>query len=445
VTEAECSATTEPKDTTKEAKRSPRLTSTRTLNKDIPSTPAGRLALPDLIGMGDVRRAVQDVSPEDRIEWDQYSSNSSIGIRKATKRARSSSPISSPAAKTPGLFNNKGESLHPPVDPGSELWGRYSLNGSTPQGHTIPVLAHLMHTSSPQLSKNGTSPRSTPGFRRANSCGNQFPKRKRIGGPDEDVFTESMSLGPSKLSVLIERVHEGLAQPKQPHNETKCSDSSFVPGELCFGSEESCVPVQDVGPEDIKTAPDHVTYEPRLQPEKADKALDIHPLHSDGSDYGEFDYDLDDATLLGAIMERNEPSSVLPDDAQADMPSEVHLQVLPQAKVELQHVQLVNIPQDTGFGTLRAEDHEFDDSDEEYSVADLENIVAKFDEQSPTEAKVPSVSKPQEGTTVLETDSDDEFGDGGFDDLDFEIAEAAATQSKQHKTNSLLPVRTKFP
>jgi hypothetical protein len=446
VTEAECSATAEPKDTTKEAKRSPGLASTRTLTKDIPSTPAGRLELPDLISMGDVRRAVQDVSPEDRIEWDQYSSNSSIGIRKAIKRARSSSPISSPAAKTPGRFNNKGDSLQPPVDPGSELWGRYSLNGSTPQGHTIPVLAHLMHTSSPRLSKNGTSPRSTPGFRRANSCGNQFPKRRRMGGPDEDVFTESMSLGPSKLSVLIERVHEGLAQPKQPHNEVKCSDSSIVSGELCFGSEESCVPIQDVSSEEIKKVPDNVIYGPRLQPEQADKVLDIHPLHSDGSDYGEFDYDdLDDATLVGVIAERNEPSFVLPDAAQADMPSEAHLQVLPPAKAELRHVQLVNIHQDAGFSTLGAEDNEFDDSDEESFEANLENIVAKFENQRPTEAKVLSVSKSQEGTTVWETDSDDEFGDGGFDDLDFEIAEAAATQSKQHKTNSLLPVRTKFP
>jgi hypothetical protein len=268
-----------------------------------------------------------------------------------------------------------------------------------------------------------------------------------MGGPDEDVFTESMSLGPSKLSVLIERVHEGLAQPKQPHNEVKCSDSSIVSGELCFGSEESCVPLQDVSPEEIKKVPDHVIYGPRLQPEQADKALDINPLYSDGSDYGEFDYDdLDDATLVGAIAEGNEPSSVLPDDSQADMPSEAHLQVLlPPAKAELRHVQLVNIPQDAGFSTLRAEDNEFDDSDEEYFEANLENIVAKFEDQRPTEAKVLSVSKSQEGTTVLESDSDDEFGDGGFDDLDFEIAEAAATQSKQHKTNGLLPVRTKFP
>jgi DNA replication ATP-dependent helicase Dna2 len=40
------------------------------LPKNVPSTPAGRLALPDLIGMGDVQKAVQNISPDERIEWD---------------------------------------------------------------------------------------------------------------------------------------------------------------------------------------------------------------------------------------------------------------------------------------------------------------------------------------------------------------------------------------
>ncbi|KAH9208381.1 hypothetical protein DL95DRAFT_395323, partial [Leptodontidium sp. 2 PMI_412] len=142
--------------------------------KPVPSTPAGRLALPDLIGMGDVRRPVQSVSPEERIEWDQKEKGSGSGafggIRRARKRARSSSPTGSSPARA----------LHPQVDPGSELWGRYSFSGSnapTPQGLPVPALAHLMQTSSPQPTKEGVAPRSGSGLRRANSCGNQFPKR----------------------------------------------------------------------------------------------------------------------------------------------------------------------------------------------------------------------------------------------------------------------------
>lgn len=180
------------------------------IRSDFPSTPAARLALPDLIGMEDVRRVVQDISPEDRIEWDRHSSASSFGLRRAKKRARSSSPISSPAVQT---------YLNPQINPSSELWGRYSLSGSnapTPQETTVPALAHIMQTSSPRPSKDGTTPRSVAGFRRTTSCGSQFPKRRRVTGlEDDDIFSECATIGPSKLSVLIERVQEGFAQTKQ--------------------------------------------------------------------------------------------------------------------------------------------------------------------------------------------------------------------------------------
>lgn len=211
-----------------------------TTKSEFPSTPAARLALPDLIGMEDVRRVVQEVSPEDRIEWDRRSSaSSSFGIRRAKKRARSSSPISSPVPQN---------HLNPQLDPGSELWSRYSLNGSnapTPQGATIPALAHIMQTSSPQPSKDGTTPRSVAGFRRTTSCGTQFPKRRRVGGADnDDVFTESAEIGPSKLSVLIERVQEGFAQPKQSKTDSRPSVSPVLE-HVSSGESENCRPSQE--------------------------------------------------------------------------------------------------------------------------------------------------------------------------------------------------------
>ena len=188
----------------------------KTTSSGFPSTPAARLALPDLIGMEDSRRVVQEISPEDRIEWDRHSStSSSFGIKRAKKRARSSSPMSSPVPQ----HNPSAQ-----IDPGSELWSRYSLNGSnapTPQGATIPALANIMQISSPQPQKDGTTPRTMVGFRRTTSCGTQFPKRRRVGGANEDdVFTESVEIGPSKLSVLLERVQEGLAQPKPSENKS---------------------------------------------------------------------------------------------------------------------------------------------------------------------------------------------------------------------------------
>ena len=427
VAQRELPAAAEPAGATADTAKSPESALPKILNKDIPSTPAGRLALPDLIGMGDVRRAVQDVSPEDRIEWDQHSSNLLISV-KAKKRARSSSPTSSPAAKTPSRFNTKGEHLHPLLDPGSELWGRYSLNGSTPQVGAIPALANLMHTSSPQVSKERTTPRTTPAFRRANSCGNQFPKRRRIGGPDEDVFTESVNLGPSKLSVLIERVHEGLAQPKQLQTEVRNSDSSSASGEIVSAHDQNYTPLQQDMANDNRGIEMYAVGESQIQPNNTENHLNV--LRSDISGHGEFDDDeLDDIALLDAIAQPHELST----------------------PVDLASTRIGSLPNNSAnssgcsdFTGVKVTENEFDDSDEDLFAADIEDMVAKFDIQH-TGANGTFVNHCQTGTEALKTDSGDEFGDGGFDDVDFEIAEAAATQSRQHSSSSLLPVRTKFP
>jgi len=444
----ELSALSNPKELTKDTTKSTDSTLSDTSRKDVPTTPSGRLALPDLIGMGDIRRAVQDVSPEDRIEWDQHSVGSSGRIKRARKRARSSSPIPSPA-KTPGRFNKKGESLHPPVDPGSELWGRYSLNGSnapTPQGPTIPALAHIMHTSSPQPCKEKAAPRSAVSLRRAKSCGIQFPKRRRVGGPDEDdVFTESVNLGPSKISVLIERVQEGLAQPKQEYTETKSSDL-HLPRETHFDGGESRAPVGQISLE-MGTAAQNQSIGDESHPQpKSDMIPNPPPVRSDSSDYGDFDDDeLDDETLLNAITKSEVPIYIPPNKPTLEVPPDPPPEMLPSAKVELRRPLSVKDSKTLETSTFKTGDDEFDDLDEDLLAADLEDMVAKFDDQNPTEAKVSSINKPRKDVTVSKADSDDEFGDDGLDDLDFEVAQAAATQSIQQTANSLLPVRTRLP
>jgi hypothetical protein len=429
VTRAECStaaaAATEPTGAPVGAEKLPK-SALDILSGYVPSTPAGKLALPDLIGMGDVRRTIQDVSPEDRIEWDQHSSNLSIAIN-TKKRARSSSPTSSPAAKTPIRFNDKGEPLHPQIDPGLELWGRYSLNGSTPRGSAIPLLAQLMHTSSPQVSKERTAPRAMPVFRRANSCGNQFPKRRRLGGPDEDVFTESVNLGSSKLSVLIDRVHEGLAQPKQSHVEVEHSDTPSASEELLSGHHQNYTPLQH------RVAKEHIgaqytPCEPPSQVKNSENHLNL--LRSDVSDYGEFDEDdLDDSTLLKVITHQH--GLACPVDQ-----ASIRVESLPKTSAKDSECP--------SFTDKKIYENEYDDSDEDLFAADLEDMVSKFDNQRPPDVNETSVNQCQNGATALGTNPEDEFGDNGFEDLDFEIAEAAATQSKAHNTSSLLPVRTRF-
>jgi DNA replication ATP-dependent helicase Dna2 len=424
--------------------------------RDVPTTPAGRLALTELIGMGDIRRAVQNISPDERIEWNHEKdmipgSGSVFGIRRAKKRARSSSPIGSPSAQASPHFNPKFEATSPQVDPGSELWGRYSLNGSnapTPQGPSIPALTHLMHTSSPQPCKEGVTPRSLSGFRRANSCGNQFPKRRRVGGCEsDDVFTESVTIGPSKLAVLIERVQEGLTQPKQPPMSTASSASNSFSTPL----DKPSVHVADVKfidhnpPEEPKAAPKPCLL--RTESFKAKTELIVTPQavkngRSGSSDYGEFDDDELDENLMEIFVEVAAPTP--------QMPSNPPLRALHQAQDRYKPPPQVKGAESFESGTLKADSDEFDDSDEDLFAADLENIASQFDTKTHGKSKTilgggAGVSGQRKPLARTKSESEDEFGDGGLDDLDFETAEATATQSIQQTANSLLPVRTRFP
>ena len=429
------------------------LTSTNSAKREeVPSTPA-KLALPDLIGMGDVRRVVQDISPDDRIEWDhrkdlESSSSSFNVVRSAKKRARSSSPTSSPAHASVS-FNLRDQ----PIDPGSELWGRYSSNAyskATPQGASIPLLAHIMYTSSPQPSKGAVTPRSAAGFRRANSCGNQFPKRRRLGGPeDDDVFTESATIGPSKLSVLIERVQEGLSQPRQL--ETAAGSLSSSPrvtrrpqhdgnfSALTHEQLQKALPPVEIGQQQSQIATANIASlgEPR-------------PAASDcgSSDYGAFDDDeLDESLLVAIAPNLVEPNTIFSMGAKLGVVSNPSpCSLAPVAAMEPEHGSPVIAPESSESSTVKKGDDEFDEPDEEMFNADIEHMVSRFDDQI-SEAKQFEMDR-EEGCIskrkmVADVDSDDEYGND-IEDLDFEAAEAAATQSFQQTVSSLVPVRTRF-
>lgn len=356
---------------------------------DGPSTPASRLALPDLIGMGDVIRAVQYVSPDERIEWDydkdneRSSASSFSGIRRAKKRARSSSPVNSSPALASNNFAAKAGT--PQIDPGSELWGRYSLNGSnapTPQGPSVPALAHLMHTSSPQPTKEGTTPRSANGFRRANSCGNQFPKRRRLNGPEDgDVFTESANIGPSKLSVLIERVQEGLTQPQQSQPSIESPRSPHKSGRRCSSIDEYSSPIQQKEHRESTAHP--TTSFPHNQPAIDTGTIDQpkhSPVKSNSSDYGEFDDDELDATFLEAL-EPN-PTQVVAENSTASIskPSAGHPQYSPQ-RFNKTALQPPPVGASKPPSPTKSVD-EFGDFDDDMLGDDLEQVLSQFDSKA---------------------------------------------------------------
>ena len=411
-------------------------------NNSFPSTPAGRLALPDLICMGDVQRVVQEISPEDRIEWDLRSSSSQLGVRRAKKRARSSSPLSSPGVQVSAHFNSKGESVDTQIDSGLELWGRYSLNGSnlpTPQAATLPAIANMMLTSSPQNSR-GNTPRSGM-FRRTSSCGTSFPKRRRIGcSQKDDVFTESANIGPSKLSVLIERVQEGLARPAPTPKKQRLNHKADGIHRPCRSNSTS--PIQQEHNDTAIPTP-QTTHELKKNQK------------SQGSDYGDFDDDdVEEASLLTCFPSKQNRSLIcdpIPSKSSSRPKPYSQGPVNESCHADKQHPPGVcqrkeSIPTQ---GNPR-DDNEFDDSDEDLFAAGLDDMVASFSNNTqPVNAQDDSKqlldkSLPIKSSLVVD-DSDDEFGGGDLDIVDFQVAELAATQSIRQSSNSVLPVRTRDP
>ncbi|KAL3420730.1 DNA replication factor Dna2, partial [Phlyctema vagabunda] len=419
--------------------------------KGVPSTPAGKLALPDLIGMGDLRQTVQDISPDDRIMWDDNKdilSSASTAGRKRKKRARSSSPVPSPAHMA-GRYFTKGEGLGQQIDPGFELWGRYSLSTThddTPQGLTIPSLAHIMHTSSPQPSKDGATPRSGPTFRRAISCGILMPKRRRVADSTAaigDVFTEPTNAGPSKLSALIERVQEGFTQSKSLQSDSDTSASSPIENDNRHMGQGSS-PIR-ARTNVVKMATGNMLGRSEHTNSASEQTTATEESLADGnsSDYGDFDDDEFEESMLNAIAPiaaAAYPDS-LPSKSQGNIPRNHNYLRPPEPKLEVMANHSGSVASNTSLGDEEGEFGEIDD--DLFAAADIEHVVSQYDMQENSAAPESATRPKVKGETVSKQESDgDEFGDD-FDDLDFEAVEAAATQSIQQTASSLIPTTPK--
>ncbi len=441
-----------------------------------PTTPAGRLALPDLIGMVDVQNVEQEISPDERIMWDHdanalHSSASSYGaLRRVKKRARSSSPASSPAQTSSG-FSGRSDAfgLHrlnlalktPQADPANDLWGRYGLNleQSTVEGPPLPTLAHIMYTSSPQSSREGIISRSEGSLRksigRSNSCGTDWPKRRKLATTDEqpleDVFTESFNAGPSKLSLvstLLGKVQDGFSSTGKP-NRTIEPFSSSPRGNTTFHSRwEENSPLRQVFHQQAKclNRVEAPVVRPSLgNPDPADSANRLKD-DSDSSDYGDFDDEAFEESIVEVPLINSVSSSSGPFErlAESQMLSWDEPNVGRSADMEKKYNPAIQEKEDDDYG----------DMDEETSAEDLESIVAKYDLGLQVEGAVSCGSVKGAGgvenggskfrvqKSVFGDESEDEFGDS-FSETDFEAAEAAATQSLQHCANSQVPVRIK--
>ncbi|TDZ51665.1 DNA replication ATP-dependent helicase/nuclease DNA2 [Colletotrichum trifolii] len=409
-------------------------------NDNILTTPSAKLSWTDAMESNEPKQE-KEASPGERIVWNNdvippdrtyLAALSPMMARKGRKRARSSSPISSPAhdhPATPAVNVKKlSEALKSPhADPTLELWDRFSLgnNGNvTPLGVSNPALAHLMFSSSPRNPKRAPASATTgeAGLRRAISCGLNWPKRRRTERLDapsragtlnrEATDRSKNSLVTALLDTVTDSIQEEEEEAESPPQLSEASDDHSIESPTFKKRKTDNSRPMSLSP---SRRPTRV---PNLPPRNKDanqgvaKDLGLEKTiaaGAGGSDYGDEDFDgfdeFDDDTFLE--LEANLSLSNPQPQAKQETP-----ELLPVHKAKTEIVTI---------------DDEFDDLDEDIFDA-AEDIVASAEankpEQSLSSVKRLAAKRP----TVLE-DDDDVFGDDFGGDFDFDAAELAATQS----------------
>lgn len=381
--------------------------------------------------MNDADKQEEDTSPTERLLWhndpdDIVDMISPLVPRRGKKRARSSSPLSSPAGdktRTPVVNVKKLKKAlkSEPADPALDLWDRFAVGGAAdsknPLGATNPALAHLMVSSSPRPPKEGSPNHAESSLRRAISCGSHWPKRRRVESasefrPVKDIAKDAKSL---MVSALLETVNGEISKTEHTEEEHTGMDSPSLKRRRSPRKQISH-PRPAVSPQQSKL---QGAASPMTTPSRDDTK---RRPRTPPSDYGDDDFDDDtllelDVSMLSGQTETRTFSGAAATLADTDV-QEAGERVSKQAATS---------------------DDEFDDMDDDL-LAVADDIVRKAD---PTFTQQPAPPPPP--NTVPHdggTEDDDQFGDDFGGDFDFEAAELAATQTAGQADSSLLPVRT---
>ncbi|KAK3402247.1 hypothetical protein B0T20DRAFT_135208 [Sordaria brevicollis] len=384
-------------------------------------TPADRASWKELLNVPEATSEEEDSqekSPNDKVEWRSglplEIPPSPMVSKHGKRRARSSSPVSSPAAKftTPhvALKRVAATSNTPHADPASDMWTRFSSDATeaSPSSHKNPLFAQLMASSSPRPQSVDRS------LKKSVSCGSAWPKRRRTICPDEEqiAFTQDTP-GRKKTSLLSDILQsvDGKLKPTSAPAQAKKFPSPKKKSPSKRQTSSQTIPDQSSSPS-RKKAERHTTEAAVSNlPEKA------------SSDYGDDDFDFDDDTLLeldASFLGRGEGSTLIASDAVSPAPQE-------SSKTAADKDE---------FGDL--DDDIFDGAED--LVAQVESATQqptvrlsprkRFSpqkRQSPRKRQSPK-KLPQQVTV----DEDDEFGDDFGDDFDFDAVEMAATQHASH-------------
>ncbi|RPA95335.1 hypothetical protein L873DRAFT_1325471 [Choiromyces venosus 120613-1] len=411
--------------------------------KQCPQTPAPRLALADLIGIGEEGKFPQpaaqpDASSEDRIMW-QLSPNGSqvtpILNGKGQKRKRNidSSPAGahqdSPAHRKLGTFNLEDMDTDlktPSADPAMQLWSKYSTYTTSGSTAARPINPAARLFNGGEASPNGAPDLSPLGLRRSYSCGPDWPGnsrlKKRKTNPElgasiaeestenhKGLATGTNGPGPSRLSRvsrLVDKVKETLGKssvlPEPP------SSSSPLP-ERHPNFDLTSSPLGG-GRLRARGSP---SFAKGAAP--AEKAAPVES--SDSEDFGEFDEaDID--------MDMVEKAEKLVRDSQSQNQARPTTEDSYKPPVPARE-QSVQPTQENFKLSVDADEDEFGDgNDDDFFTQNFEEMVAKFDTpttasnlpgnpQTPNQEKLdPKVrSQADENAKFLE-----EFGEIDFDE-----------------------------
>ena len=478
--------------------------------KACPQTPVSRLPLAELIASGEDTNQRFNLTPVERVLWqtrdsEHGSSQETPALPRSRKRACSSSPVSSSQKKykTPGHVAALERFLKTPqADPASELWKRYSLNANSNKGLS-PTRAigqpfsQLMNTSSPETPARQLIGRECVGLRRSFSCGAEWPtsaaKRRKIQHvtghhePAVALVTSQEALNKSqasrsRLSLLVDKIQQGLARPASDESEDAPTSSSKSP---CQDEHETGPNPQDLSScETRRRTSESLASEKTVKPRKrlaeakevSTKATER--LEDQSSEFG--DNDGFDIEVFEAAGIRGEAKCSTPYIAHAQQRNTIlnqtpvveaanlrknktaimdgHDTVVRKSQTGLSSKYVSSIktskPQDVA-AIPAPETNEFDEDTDDISAEDLESAFAIYDEDRDPRASTGNGQKdhqkpsqqqstvygstPEQLENVVDVHghqagdaiaalSDDEFGD----DLGFEqiVAECEkATQS----------------
>lgn len=408
---------------------------------------------------GDIEDDGREVSPNDRLMWaamqDEreavYTHLSELARRKkGKKRARSSSPTSSPMGKTNSPVVNVKKlaqalkSPHP--DPTLDLWDRYTLGGvggdAVSQDGSGVGLSDLFATGSPRpAGRNvGATPQKESALRRSiTSRGLNFNKRRKIEA-EEDTPTNAGREGASKYSLVTSLLDSVTSSMQDPQNEESSPlfnkenpgdeqeegrPGSPSPRKRMRGSPPSsppCLTSSRENPTEAETAdPGQATTSP---PDPADE-------------YGDDDFDdvfmaIDAQVKAAPVVSSGHPPRPPPDAVE---PAERQQPRKSPRKSPRKNVhpppQTINPAQ--AALAAPSDDYGIDDDD-----LDDDTLMELADQAAPTNSSGPAPlasggpnlhSKNQPTAETNPTVDDDILDDDFGDDADWDAVELAATQA----------------